>query len=438
MGSTATRRLISGVIVSLALSGCSESALRSFDDPAPPVRPADPVPDILVEPEQLDFGQLDAGCPGLSADVTVSNVGDAVLRITSAAITGSGLVTSTDLPDEIAPGASAIITVSYDPLQVGDVTAQLGVLSNDPDRPAAYVQVAASAAALGEAVDEHTQNGEGQTDVLFVIDNSGSMTEHQNKVASNIASFFVYFQSLQLDYHMGVVTTDVDCPDQRGRLQGSPTFITPLTSNPEAALAQAVSVGENDCGNESGLAAMEMALTEPNLSTANAGFLRDDAFLSVVLLSDEPEQSSPGSQYYIDFLADLKPDPNMLSVSTIVGDRSSGCDEICGWLSVDADPGDKYIDVQEAYPGVFDSICTCDFSQTLTNIGWSSAGFQSVFGLSQVPGDPGSIQVEIAGQPAGGWTYDASANAVVFGQSWIPEAFAVITIRYTVDASCGE
>ena len=429
-------RIIIGALVALTLSGCSESALRTVTEPAPPVRPEQPVPDIVVEPLTIDFGHQDAACPGTSVEVTVSNVGTGVLRITSGSFTGDPLLTATALPEEIAPDTSVSVTVSYDPATPGAVSGQLGVLSNDPDTPAVYVPVAGEAVTMGELEDTFTQNGEGQTDVLFVIDNSGSMSEHQNKVADNISSFFTYFQSLQLDYQMGVVTADVDCANQSGRLQGSPTFITPSTPNPQSALAQAVAVGENDCGPESGLAAMELALTEPNLSTANAGFLRDDAFLSIVILSDEPEQSPYGSQYYIDFLAGLKANPNLVSVSTIVGDRNGGCENLCGWFNVDADPGDKYIDVQEAYPGVFDSICTCDFSQTLTNIGWSSAGFLSTFFLSQVPGDPAAIAVDVDGQPAGGWTYDAASNAVVFGQSWIPDAFATIAVRYSVAQDC--
>ena len=428
---------LSYLTVLLALVACSDSSLRAFEEPNPPTLIDDRAPDIRVEPGQLDFTGVGAGCDGLQT-LTVSNVGDRILTVTGVTIAGAPAFGVDDLQIQLDPGESTPLDVTFAPLAQEAYTAQVSVLSNDPEEPEVVVPVDGLAEGGGWMLDEHTQNGEGMVDVLFVIDNSGSMQEHQDKVADNIASFFGWFQTLELDFHMGVITSDVVDPDQSGLLQGSPAFITPSTSSAQSSLANAVAVGENDWGDEQGLAAMELALSEPALTGHNAGFLRESAFLSIILLSDEPEQSGPDASHYVQFLADLKPDTSLLSVSAIVGDSGSGCAQLCGFDWVDADAGDKYVAVQQAYPGIFESVCTCDFTVALQDIGWTSAGFRTAFELSQWPPDPSQIEVTVNGAPATGWDYDPSLNAVVFDEASIPEAFAVVAIGYPLEGGCEE
>ena len=98
--------------------------------------------------------------------------------------------------------------------------------------------------------------------------------------------------------------------------------------------------------------------------------------------------------------------------------------------------GDKYIDVQEAFPGVFASICGCDFGGAMEGVGLASAGIRAVFELSSVPSDPGRIEVVIDGETNLEWTYDASANAVVFPPDAIPAGLANIFITYPVVGAC--
>jgi hypothetical protein len=262
------------------------------------------------------------------------------------------------------------------------------------------------------------------------------MSGEQGNVAQNINSFFQWFEDLNLDYHMGVVTADDSDPSIAGKLVGTaPRFISNQVPNAQAALAQMV-VTEGG-GGEAGLGAMVAALTEPNLSGHNQGFYREEAFLSVVVLSDEPEQSAQEAQFYIDWLADLKGDPAMVSVSAIVGPNPSGCFGNCGLFNpTNADAGPKYIEVQEEYPGVFASICTCDFSPALEAIGYASVGFRSTFVLSAVPTDPSRITVTVNGAPSLLWDYDAAENAVVFQPNGIPDGLATIFIEYPVDGGC--
>src|SRR5688500_14567368 len=68
--------------------------------------------------------------------------------------------------------------------------------------------------------------------VVFVVDNSGSMAEEQQKLGENFASFIQHFTALNLDYKLAVVTTDVEAEDESGKFQGS--VITKDTPDAEA------------------------------------------------------------------------------------------------------------------------------------------------------------------------------------------------------------
>ncbi len=243
-------------------------------------------------------------------------------------------------------------------------------------------------------------------DLLFVIDNSPGMADKQTVFAANLPVFIAAldaFPAGRPSLHIGVVDTTVDigttafgpgCPSpdpgDNGLLQNlarvvgcsPPTgqFIsdvpngdgTSRTTNYagtlEGALACIAQVGESGCGFEAPLQAIERALD--GTLAANAGFLRDNAALGLVILTDEddcsvsdpslfslpadqagpadfrcqplfaytcdqPISPSIGSNYtnctvrtgsylgdpatYVQFLGTVK-DPSAITVATIVGD----------------------------------------------------------------------------------------------------------------------
>ncbi len=421
----------------LALLGCNESGLHTVDDEQVGGEESGPV--IRVEPAEVTFDEVGVFC---STDtlVRISNVGTETLEVGVPALLGERAVDyEIDLAETLSlePLESREATVTFTPAADGDSTAALFISSNDLARPELNVPLQGTSGD-GEwlMTDDFVQNDIQAVDVLFVIDNSSSMGPEQALVADNIATFFQWFRALGVDYHMGVITTDVVQPGHAGELQGSPKYITQNTSEPEATLAAAVGVGTDDMGVESGLAALKLALSEPMLSGANAGFYRDDAHLSVIILTDEPEQSNRGSAHYIDFLADLKGDPLEVSVSAIVGDREDGCQGQCGGTPVGAQPGDEYIDVQEAFPGVFQSICSCDFRPAMEAVGITSAGIVVSFPLSRTPNDLARIEVTVNGVVHEQWEYDQGANAVVFNTDSIPDGRSDIFVTYPVVGPC--
>lgn len=408
----------------LALLGCSDYAIDGAE------KPPDALPILQVDPGSLDFGTVPPDC--VMEDVlTLTNIGDGTLTISEVVPEGEGFSSET-LAMDLAPGASTPLRVRFDPTAEGAYRGTIEIHSNDTANPEYPVPVEGLASYTIGTSDTFIQ-GSTSIDVLWVMDNSSSMAQEQARVADSITSFFGQFEALGADYHMGVITTDVTNPLYSGNLVGDPTYIDPATPDAQALLSLALNVGENDMGNESGLAATELALTEPVLSGTNLGFYRPEAKLAVVFLSDEPEQSEPDAQHYIDFFTALKPDPTDLVISSIVGDYGTGCATTCDGVAEDAQPGDKYIDVSTAMAGVVESLCTCDISSALTNIGENAVALVASFDLTHEPVDD-TISVFVDDSSSGDWRYDDDDNTIVFSDP--PEEGETVTVTYLIALEC--
>ena len=294
--------------------------------------------------------------------------------------------------------------------------------------------------------ETHYQGGENQTgvDVVFVIDNSGSMEEEQTKLNNDFQTFIDHFVPQSLDYHLAVITTDVEDPNQSGKFQGSPAFITSDSLDPAADFIARATVGIDGSGAESGLEAVRLAFSEPNLSGQNAGFLRPDAILAVVIVSDEedfsdgdngepnPNQATPVSEY-VNFLLALKGgNPAKVLMPVIVGDVPGGC------VSPDAnaEAGVRYHEAANALNSSKSSICSESFATILDNIGSDVVAFVDSFPLDYTP-DPATIsvyvdEVLVPPSPTAGWYWDDASGGVAFAPAATPPACAKIEIYYQV------
>jgi hypothetical protein len=162
-----------------------------------------------------------------------------------------------------------------------------------------------------------------KTDILFVIDNSASMKEEQEGIATELPAFLEAItegSGVAQDFRVGVITTSVyqrtqlsngtdsirAFPDESGRLQpvkdaaGTPTderFIDGADPFLLEKFRRLVVQGVSGSGQETPFEAARLAVTEPLLTTpigegGNKGFLRDGARLLVVVVTDEEDCSS--------------------------------------------------------------------------------------------------------------------------------------------------
>lgn len=289
----------------------------------------------------------------------------------------------------------------------------------------------------GTQVDVFEQTSVPVVDVLWVVDNSPSMQEEQQALAKNFGAFFDYLLEVDADFHIGVISTDIYNPDHQGRLLGSEPVIDNDTPDAAAAFATNVNVGTEGKGDEQGLACALLALSEPLLSEANFGFLRDAAYLFLIFVSDEDDHSFGPVEYYVRRFEQIKGIGNdgMVTVAAVVGDVPQvppACRE-----QKNVEPGRRYSEVAEQSGGLTLSICDDDFSANLDTLGFSAAGLKRTFTLTRAP-DPRTVAVWIkttcagAAMPAqacsevfddcGGAAADVYGRACVVKQS-LPDGF---------------
>ena len=172
-------------------------------------------------------------------------------------------------------------------------------------------------------------------DILFVVDNSGSMAEEQGSLAANFPLFINVLNTIEgglPNIHLGVVSSDVGAGTgvggcvgngDNGQLQntahpaGSCTdlpsngdaFIQDVAVNPgtgncpgnpdrdcnhdgdlAATFSCIAKLGIDGCGFEQHMESMRRALNGSN--SFNAGFLRDEAYLAVIFIQDEDDCST--------------------------------------------------------------------------------------------------------------------------------------------------
>lgn len=267
-------------------------------------------------------------------------------------------------------------------------------------------------------------------DLLWIIDNSGTMSEEQQRLTQSLGGLMVLLVGTLADYRLGIITTDVDDPAQRGRLQGDPPVLGPGTDDLPGAFVANAHVGVQGSRDERGFEALRLAVTEALDDGSNAGFFRPDARLHAVVVSDEDDHSDGSVEEQLSALSVDVPDAASFVVHAIVGDLPDGC------LAPEAvaDAGPRYLEASRRTEGLSGSICLADWSDLLESIGLAALGLQDTFPLSHEP-DQSTIEVHVDGvaipeREDNGWTYDAGSNAVVLHGGAIPRPDMEIVITY--------
>jgi hypothetical protein len=285
-------------------------------------------------------------------------------------------------------------------------------------------------------IDTHRQS-EGRVDILWVIDDSGSMANQRRTLTDNFQRFFDLLVSLRVNFQMGVISTNAA---DGGRLRGTTKIITNTTPNARAVFTANTTFPSSRNRWEQGLRMMETALSPPVRDNENAGFVRTDAALAVIAVSDEDDGSLGGSDYYVRFLKSAKGKGNesLVTFSVIGGTTPNGCyppgeDIYYGGL---ADPAFRYSAVASRTSGIVGSICDASFEDTLIRIALALNTLRRVFPISVRP-EPGSIAVfvnstPVPRDPVVGWQYDEATQSVTFFGSYVPQPSSTVQVQYAV------
>ncbi len=454
-GSSQTVRTAFAPTQPVASSGTLELSISSETSPFAEVPLSGTGADstLLIVPDELDFGSISVGCRARARLVTLYNTSAVPAVIQSIALEPPSnpafelVRVPAPLPSRpltLAPGASAELEVRFRADAIAAHASAVVIQATFDGRPADYrVSLEGRGDVNATQVDRFDQLGQPKVDMMMVVDDSASMTQEQISLGDNFGAFIQFANAQSLDYQIAVTTTDVSGNGPGGRfvpLTGDVTqrVVRPQTQpSPEDVFVRNVAVGSNGSGTEQGLQAAFLALSSPLLFGHNAGFLRPDAVLSIVFVSDEADQSPSSLDFYANFFYAIKGfrNANLLSVSAIVG-PPEGCTGPGG----SAQYGARYTELAERTGGLVQSICTDDWSAALQRLSRTAFGLKSRFFLSNQP-VPSTMRVTIDGVPMPArsmegtlnWEYDPEVNSLNFTPLSAPEPGGQIEVSYTVE-----
>lgn len=270
-------------------------------------------------------------------------------------------------------------------------------------------------------------------DILFVIDDSGSMGLHQQKLLANVDGIVRAAKASGVDIHAGVITTSVSgsvapAASGGGLLVGSVKkyaatadgdFDSVLSNNLKAAMTTWGAATEQP------FEAARLALSEPMASGPNRGFVRTDAALAIFLLTDADDQSPSPIEYYFNMVKALKVSAPVSLTAAYVPTAQPTCD-------TQGEP--PAVRIEEALAKFGSqassvSLCDADFATKLNQIGdgFGVAAIRTVQLklapiLSTMHIAFGNQNIE-AGDLEYGWVYDPAKMQIIFGNKvdWTSE-----------------
>ncbi len=301
----------------------------------------------------------------------------------------------------------------------------------------------------------------GKVDVLWVVDNSGSMASSQQDLITYMGAFTDQFMDPKknIDYRMAVITSDAyrslfgsSSSVSEFEKNSGTAVITPATPNGKDALLANINQGTSGNGDERAFQSFRTAL-EHSINDPYKPFPRADAHLAIVILSDEDDYSHNNSNHiggtagdptvydnpalhpismYTDYLAAKTNNNYAVHAITIL-------DEACraqrnaqnGGQRI----GQRYIQMAQATGGETASLCS-DFSGDLQRIAIKSILRATRFELNREP-NPATIQVWIDGAAIGqdannGWTYSEENGRYFldFHGTAVPEPGERVTVNF--------
>ncbi len=268
-------------------------------------------------------------------------------------------------------------------------------------------------------------------DIVWVIDNSGSMSNEQEALSANFDAFINNFLSggeIKFDFNMGVTTSDAYSSSRyNGQFvkdaQGNQYDLSSDAATKDLAkfktdFKAAVKVGINGSGSEKSLSSMDKNYTD-NVSW----FKGNDHLLVYIILSDEKEQSfdKTASEWVTRFQS-LKDKADKVRIYPIIR------------LSADSD--NRYADIASLSSGALFDIYS-PFNTVLDTISNTVSSLIKNFKLrTDISIFADSIKVFVDGvelpklDANGAKNWDFIGNAIVFTNSPQPLAKIQVTYRY--------
>ncbi len=279
-------------------------------------------------------------------------------------------------------------------------------------------------------------------DLLLVIDDSGSMDSYQ-KLLSSRASEIAKVLKQGFSVQVAIVTTSMcstlkspkwpECTE--GKFSGTPKIMKSFEKDFTIELEKNVLVGSGGSGDEEMFTPVIAALTPPLSENENKGFLRNDADLVVMFLTDGEDGSIVAPEAFIEVLEKIKGKDHFSIHGLIIPSAStSNCPR-----SGESKP----VKLEQAIAltgGTTHVLCTANYTEVFEKISGSVKGYiERTIRLPFTPiRDSVTVNYGSYSLPRGdlrrGWVYDSVINALILGGEidWatMPAADLVIEFDY--------
>ena len=300
------------------------------------------IAELQIFPDPLDMGVAYVGCDN-DDEIELRNIGTDALEIYEVSHDGTSFDfdSALDLPLTLEPGGSETVYVNFEPEDEGEATGTLTVTSSEPLGVREATQMGTGQYAASHE-EEWTVAENPPSDILFYVDQSGSMDADHDLLEAQFSTFITELNTYSTDWQIIVANQDNGCNQTGGVLR-------PGDSDYASRFQDAVSAG-GGFWTEAGLTITSQAIEQTDSGECNSGFMRPDAMLHIIMVSDESEQSTSSWNWYADKVVAKKGSSTNVKFSAIAGDWPGGC--------ATADPGEGYHQAVSATGGVFLSICS--------------------------------------------------------------------------------
>lgn len=267
-----------------------------------------------------------------------------------------------------------------------------------------------------------------KADILFVVDDSGSMLGHQNRLSQYIESLVNKF--IGYDLQVAVTTTSIGEPSSvapDGKFYKG--FVKSSDVNFVQELKSRILVRPNGSPTEKPFETALKALSLPLTDLENRGFLRDNAKLVIIFATDADDQSNFAPGFFVSEIKKVKPqnisDIEISAIYIPTGKEGTRC------YSDDANTSNTRARLEfvlKEFQGSFVNLCSENFATDLEKLGSdivNKLGIEIVdryvYELPLVPNIStvavtyGTITL-VAGDFNAGWYYNSVSNTLHIGK----------------------
>ena len=249
-------------------------------------------------------------------------------------------------------------------------------------------------------------------DILWVIDTSGSMDDHQAELMQGIDAMMNALP--EAGWRLAMISADpgVSVHEQQ----------FPLVPGDDMLDAESMFAGMLRGSKEKGFDSAYRYIVD---NAYSGSWMRWDAALLIVFVSDENDQSDSQFTRVQDFIGWYGSLRSSVYLSAIVNFPHT--ESLCAPPAHEV--GTRYIEAVRYFEGILVDICSDDWSAGVSSASSLVTPIEEL-SLSRMP-KPSTLRVFINGQLNIGWHYDSGLNSVKFNP--IPPSGSLVEIGYIVD-----